>query len=111
MGKIFITMGFVPTNIKIPPLCHNILLEKSAFELRKGLDEFKELLISQHFGKVPDGRNFEETEALHTESEPLLREFFDSITVSGEDLCAFKFVENSKPKHVSVKDSLSVHSL
>jgi len=41
MGKIFITVGFVPTNIKIPPLCHNILLEKSAFELRKGLDEFK----------------------------------------------------------------------
>ena len=109
MGKIFITVGFVPTNIKIPPLCHNILLEKSAFELRKGLDEFKELLISQHFGKVPDGRNFKETEALHTESEPLLKDFCDSITVSGEDLRAFDFVEITKPKNVSVKDPLSQH--
>ena len=59
--------------IKIPPLCHNIILDKSTFELRKGLDEFKELLISRsrpikQFGKVPDGRTFEETEALLTES-------------------------------------------
>ena len=73
MGKIFITLGFVPTNIKIPPLCHNIILDKSTFELGKGLDEFKELLISRsrpikQFGKVPDGRTFEETEALLTES-------------------------------------------
>jgi len=73
MGKIFKTLGFVPTNIKFPPLCHNIILDKSTFELRKGLDEFKELLISRsrpikQFGKVPDGRTFEETEALLTES-------------------------------------------
>ena len=116
MGKIFITLGFVPTNIKIPPLCRNIILDKSTFELRKGLDEFKELLISRsrpikQFGKVPDGRTFEETEALLTESEPLLRDFFDSITVSGEDLRAFDFVQITKPKNVSVKDSFSEHSL
>ena len=74
MGKIFIIVGFMATlKYQMPPLCHTILLDKSAFELRKGLDEFKELLISRsrpikQFGKVPDGRTFEETEALLTES-------------------------------------------
>ena len=97
MGKIFIIAGFMPTNIKIPPLCHTILLDKSAFDLRKGLDEFKELRIFRacpikHIGRVPDGRTFEETEALLTESEPILRNFFDNISVSGEDLSACDFV-------------------
>ena len=116
MGKIFIVVGFMPTNLKMPSLCHTVLLDKSAFELRKGVDEFKELLIFRtcpikHIGKVPDGRTFEETEAILTEIEPVLRAFFDNIAVSGEDLSAFDFVEITKPNSVSVKDPLSENNL
>ena len=63
IGKTFVLVGIMLTNVKIPPLCIAILLDKAANELSKGIEEFEKLVIFwtrpiKHIGRVPGGGTF-----------------------------------------------------
>ena len=98
IGKIFVLVGIMPTNVKIPPLCIAVLLDKAAYELSKGIEEFEKLVIFRtcpikHIGRVPGGGTFEDTQSILVESEPVLRKFFDDLKISGKELSSFDFVQ------------------
>ena len=90
--------GRKSTCVKIPPLCIAVLLDKAAYELSKGIEEFEKLVIFRtcpikHIGRVPGGGTFEDTQSILVESEPVLRKFFDDLKISGKELSSFDFVQ------------------
>ena len=100
IAKIFVFVGAMATNVKMPPLCLAVLLDKAAYEFRKGINDFQELSFFRacpikHIGRVPGGGAFEETQPLLVESEPLLRRFFDELNLSGKMLSSVDFVQQT----------------
>ena len=98
IGKHFLLLGVLPTNKKMPPLSHALLLDTSAFEMTRDLNNFNELNFFRatplkHVAKVPGGGAFEETQDTLRSCEECLKIFFKEIISSKKDLNLFDFSE------------------
>ena len=99
IGKIFIMLGVMPSNLKHIELSHAILLDRKAYELKRssGIDgDLFRACPLKYVGKVPNGATIEQTQNILLNIVEELQHFFQSLLAQNKDIGSFDFVNESE---------------